>query len=124
MSDLPEVEVRDNRADRQQEIPEYHPYKPIMDRIIVLPIVENEAPDGFVVPEMYRQQTNCGLVIAIGDFTMLGGQQFPISTFVNVGDKIYYGQYNAEKFPLNNHDYEVIRLADVRMVAKKKVIHA
>lgn len=116
MSDT--VEVVDKRNDRST--PEYHPYQPILDRIIVRPVAADESADGFIIPKEWRQQTNCGIVVSIGDFTVLGGERVPLSRFVNVGDKVWYGDYSSERFPLDGEDLVVIRLADIRLVARRK----
>lgn len=76
------------------------PFKPILDRVL-LKLVHEKLPEGeqeFRTSERFRQQTNKGEVLAVGDVVVLSMQKFAITDFVNVGDYVLFGQYTAEEF--------------------------
>lgn len=118
----------------------------LLDRILVKRITDN--PDlevlsdgtvrnkktGFIVPQAYRQHTNIGIVLCVGQFVIVGGVRVPMNEVVSVGDKVTYGDYNSEVFIQNEDitksmcdavemDYEedpeglrVVRVQDIRTV--------
>jgi co-chaperonin GroES (HSP10) len=106
--------VVDLRPDRTKT---YHPPKPILDRILVRRLDSPRDSDGFIVPEKYRQQTNRGEVIAIGDGVVLGVEYYPLAHFVNVGDVVHYGEYTAEQDKFDETLY-IVRIQDVRQVER------
>lgn len=126
--------------------PAYETGRPILDRVIVmrfpddpnLEILEDgsarDKRTGFIILPQYRQHSNTGIVIAIGDFVVMGGVKTDLKTFVNPGDKVTYGDYNSEIFHATaekveamcdavkvnyNPDPEairIIRVQDIRLV--------
>lgn len=90
-------------------MPEFQPFRPILDRILLRlvretkPVQDGEVPD-IRVSEKYRQQTNKGEVLAIGDCVVLGQVKFPLSDFVAVGDIVAFGQYTAEEMSFDRND--------------------
>lgn len=48
------------------------------------------------MPAKYRQHSNTGVVLAIGQFVVIGGCKTPLSDVVKVGDRVTYGDYNSE----------------------------
>ena len=106
----------------------FEPFKPILDRIL-LKLVHDDGPqDGFEVPEKYRQHTNKGEVLAVGDCVVLSGHKMDITDFVNVGDHVLFGEYTAEEFTSDElkaqygdvDKFYIIRVQDVRGKAAKK----
>lgn len=104
------------------------PFRPILDRILLKLVHEDSPKDGFEVPEKFRQHTNKGEVLAIGDCVVLSGQKFPITDFVNVGDHVLFGEYCAERFAseelskqFGTEELYIVRIQDVRGTARKKV---
>ena len=106
------------------------PFKPILDRIL-LRLVKEPTPqhgEGFQVPEKYRQQTNKGEVLAVGDCVVLSGHKMPITDFVSVGDHVLFGQYTAEEFTSDelfqqfkldaDDQIYIVRIQDVRGAAR------
>lgn len=104
----------------------YAPFRPILDRIL-LKLVEEEGPnDGFEVPHRFRQHTNKGEVMAVGDCVVLSGHKFPITDFVSVGDHVLFGEYTAEKFAseelskqFGSDELYIVRVQDVRGNARR-----
>ena len=106
----PVLPIIDTRPDRTKQ---YAPAKPILDRILVRRIDAPKAEEGFVVPEKFRQQTNRGEVIAIGDWVA----EHSLTEFVNVGDIVHYGEYTAEQLKDDPTLY-IVRIQDVRLVER------
>jgi co-chaperonin GroES (HSP10) len=106
--------ITDLRPDRTKQ---YSAPKPILDRILVRRLAAPKAEDGFVVPEKFRQQTNRGEVIAIGDCVVLGHERWNVGDFVSVGDIVHYGEYTAEQMKDDPSLY-IVRIQDVRLVEK------
>lgn len=93
------------------------PFRPILDRVLIRRIEPTATTDGFVVPEKYRQHTNEGVVIALGDGVVLGREWRPLTDFLHVGDTVMYGEYTAERWEATPDDvYWVVRVQDIRGV--------
>ncbi len=109
-----QISVVDTRPDRTKT---YDPPKPILDRLLVRRLATEEQT-GFAIPEKYRQHTNRGVVIAIGDGVILGGDYCRMEDFVNPGDIVKYGEYTSERFGPDDDELYIIRLQDVRTVER------
>ena len=89
---------------------EYNVFQPIMDRLLIkrcpddpnLELLEDGSvrnkKTGLIIAAQYRQHSNTGIVLAAGTMVSLGGQIFPMSDFVKVGNRVTYGDYNSEVF--------------------------
>jgi len=108
------VTVVDNRPDRSKT---YFPPSPILDRLIVRRLAVEEQT-GFAIPDKYRQHTNRGEVIAIGNGVLLGLEFVDMAEFVSVGDIVKYGEYTAERLGPDDEETFIIRLQDVRTVER------
>jgi co-chaperonin GroES (HSP10) len=125
-------------------VPEYTSFTPILDRILVMrvPLDPNHEilEDGsvrdkrtkFIIPAKYRQHSNTGIVLAVGNFVVMGGQRIDLDEIVKPGDRVTFGDYNSEVFPMekekvlamcdalkiNYHEDEqglrIVRIQDVR----------
>ena len=102
-----------------ERIPADAPLRPLLDRVLIRRIEADAAADGFAIPEKYRQHSNLGVVIALGDGVVLGGQWKPLTDFVSVGSKIIYGEYTAEAYDHNGQTYWIVRLQDIRGVVRE-----
>lgn len=110
------VEITDTRAPRV--VHEYEDFRCLLDRILVRRVPPDDAD--FAIPDKYRQHSNWGDVIAIGDSVVLGQQRYPLTDFVNLGDRVRYGEYTAEQYSLDDEDLFIIRIQDVRGVRRLK----
>lgn len=100
----------------------YAPAKPILDRILIKRIPDDpnmelledgsmkDKRTGFIIPPQYRQHSNVGVVLAIGEFVVMGGVKTPLSDFIQPGDKVTFGDYNSEVFHMS--DERVEKLCD------------
>ena len=113
------------------------PFRPILDRVLIKRIEPEAAPDGFEVPDKYRQHTNKGVIIAVGDGVVLGQNFVPFveeqphlgtdeegkskyyrTNFVRVGDTCLYGEYCAEQFEKDGETFYIVRVQDIRGVER------
>ncbi len=124
---------------------------PILDRILVkrcaegpdMKIMEDgsvlNTKTGLVIAAKYRQHSNVGIVLATGQFVILGGQRVPMGDVVRVGDRVTYGDYNSEVFHMDEAKVEalcdsvqmnyevdqeglrVVRVQDVRLVEREAI---
>lgn len=98
---------------------EYEPFRPILDRVLIRR-VEEEEKAGLGVPSKYRQQTNRGVVVAIGDFFVMGGLTRDMAFYLKIGDHVLFGEYNAEKFIKDDEELWLVRIQDIRGVERLK----
>lgn len=128
----------------------YGPMRTILDRVLVKRVPDDpnmemledgsmrDKRTGFVTPAKYRQHSNIGVVLAVGDFVVMGGVKTPLSDFVKPGDKVKYGDYNSEVYYLSDEEVEklcdavefnfvsdpeglrVIRVQDIRTIQHRK----
>jgi co-chaperonin GroES (HSP10) len=129
--------------------PTFESAHPILDRVLVMiysddPNVEiledgssRDKTTGLITAAKYRQHSNTGLVLATGQYVVLSGVRFDMSEFIEVGDKITYGDYNSEIFPMDKKKVlalcdalqinyvedpkglRVVRVQDIRVVEKR-----
>jgi co-chaperonin GroES (HSP10) len=97
-------------------------FTPILDRILVKRCAESSdmkimedgsvlnTKTGLVIAAKYRQHSNIGIVLATGQFVIIGGQRVPMREVVRVGDRVTYGDYNSEVFLMDEKKVE--RLCD------------
>lgn len=97
----------------------YGEFSPILDRVqvrVLDEMVKDES--GVMVPPKYRQHSNKGIVVKVGQWVVLGGKQIPLDEVVKPGDKILFGEYNCEKFTESGEEYELVRVQDIRGVER------
>lgn len=120
----------------------------ILDRVLVMRVPEDanfekledgsmrDRRSGLIITAAYRQHNNIGIVLATGQFVVLGGLKIPMEDVVRVGDRVKFGDYNSEVFVLSEEktrelcdavqmDYEadpeglrVVRVQDIRTVER------
>src|ERR1035437_10110535 len=66
-------------------------FKPILERVLIKRVAEDKNMEqledgsmrdkrtGFIIPAKYRQHSNVGVVLAVGDFVVMGGVKTPLS---------------------------------------------
>lgn len=99
---------------------QYAPFTPILDRILVMrvPLDPNleVLEDGsvrdkrtkFIVPAKYRQHSNTGIVLAVGNFVVMGGQRIDLSEIVWPKCRVTFGDYNSEIFPMPKEQVQAL----------------
>lgn len=124
--------------------------KCILDRLLVKRVLVNpylkeledgsaiDTRTGLVVAAKYRQHSNTGIVLAFGDFVCMGGVEHPLEGMVSIGDRVTFGDYNSEVFPMDEHmaeelckranipfindpeSFRIIRIQDVRIIERRE----
>lgn len=126
---------------------EYGLFKPILDKVLIKRISEDENFEqledgslrdkrtGFVIPAKYRQHSNLGVVLMVGDFVVMGGVKTDLMEIVKPGYRVLFGEYNAEKLKVPDEqvramcdaievefeaseDLDVVRVQDIRGIYK------
>lgn len=113
-------QVEDSRLSQQIQAKaesQYEPFRPILDRVLIRR-VEDEQKSKLGLPEKYRQQTNKGLVLEVGDGVYIGGAVLPMP--VKPGDIVLFGEYNAERFEKDGEELWLVRVQMIRGVERKK----
>lgn len=120
MERIDDIEFVDSRA--RHEVPEYGEFQPILDRVLIKSIAPGTKIEGtgLAVPDRYRQHTNKGEVIALGQVVVLGGEKIKMDEFLGIGDNVLYGEYSAERFLKDNDVYWLVRIQDIRGVSRLK----
>lgn len=100
----------------------YTLFTPILDRILIKRCADGpdqklmedgsvlDTKTGLITAAKYRQHSNIGIVLATGQFVILGGQKIPMADVVRVGDRVTYGDYNSEVFHMD--EARVVALCD------------
>jgi len=110
--------VTDLRPDRSRA---YESARPILDRVLVRRIAQADSGDGLLISDKYREKSRIGEVVAIGDCVVLGGEKYPLTDFVNIGDRVIYGEYTAEAYDHTDPTVAtlfLVRVQDIRTVEK------
>lgn len=128
----------------------FEEFVPILDRLLIMRITDDPNEEmledgstrnkttGLITAAKYRQHSNVGIILAAGKYVVLSGTKFGMSEFVKPGDKVVYGEYNAEAFTMDEAKVRgicdrlqvnyvkdpkgmfVVRVQDVRGVEKRK----
>ena len=91
--------------------------KPIHDKVVVKPIVEDEVTkSGIVLPDTVDQERpEKGKVVAVGTGRILdSGQTAPMS--VSVGDTVMFKKYSPDEIKIDGEEYLVISESDIMAV--------
>lgn len=88
-------------------------FQPIMDRVLVRRI-EKSKTSPIEIPQQYQQQSDEGEVVALGQFVVMGGREYPLDDFLKVGDIVRFSEYNGEKVIDEGVEYVLLRIQDIR----------
>jgi chaperonin GroES len=83
--------------------------KPLGDRVIIKPLVEEEVTkSGIVLPDtVEKEKKEQGAVVSVGNgekITKLG---------LKTGDRVLFGKYSGEDVKVDNIEYKVLKDEDV-----------
>jgi chaperonin GroES len=91
--------------------------KPIGDRIIVEAApAETKTASGIYIPETAQEKPQHGTVVAVGPGKYAEQTGTLIPPTVKVGDKVLYGKFAGQEFPLEGKDYLVMRESDIYVI--------
>lgn len=85
--------------------------KPLFDRVVIEPKVEENVVNGIVLPETSQERPQTGIVVAVGD-----GESFDSDKAImklSVGDRVLYNRYAGTELKLDGKNYVVMRQIDV-----------
>lgn len=95
----------------QESLKKYEPFTPILDRVLIRR-VEDAPTTKMGVPDKYRQQTNKGEILGLGEL---------VKSKLGIGDLVLFGEYNAERFQKDGEELWLVREANIRGVERLKV---
>jgi chaperonin GroES len=87
----------------------YEPFVPLGDRVLIRR-VEDKQKSKLGLPDKYRQQTNKGEIVAVGELV----------TNLKPGDRVLFGEYNAERFQKDDEELWIVRYQFIRGVERLK----
>ncbi|MBI2874270.1 MAG: co-chaperone GroES [Firmicutes bacterium] len=90
--------------------------KPLGDRVVVKPIVQEEVTKGgIVLPDTAKERPQEGEVIAVGPGRVLdSGERVKLE--VAVGQRVIYAKYSGTEVKLEGEEYLIIRENDILAV--------
>ena len=126
---------------------QYESFQPILDRVLIKRVTDDKNMElledgsirdkrtGFIIPAKYRQHSQTGVVLAVGNFVVMGGVKTRLSEIIKPGYKVLFGEYNAEKLKVPDEqvqamcdaigvefeaseDLDVVRVQDIRGIYK------
>lgn len=94
------------------------PYKPLADRVIVVPeTAEQTTRSGIVLPDTAQEKPLSGKVVAVGPGKVSEqGTVIPMS--VSEGDVVLYAKYGGTEVKVNGSEYLIIRESEILAVKK------
>ena len=99
---------------------QYGNFTPILDRVLVKRVSDDKNMEmmedgslrnkstGFIIPAKYRQHSNVGVVLAVGDFVVMGGVKTTLSDIIKPGYRVLFGEYNCEKLKVPDEQVEAM----------------
>lgn len=91
--------------------------KPIGDRIVIEAApAETKTASGIYIPETAQEKPQYGTVVAVGPGRNSEQTGALIPLMVKTGDKVIYGKFAGQEFPIDGKDYLVMRESDVFVI--------
>ena len=87
--------------------------KPLADRVLVKPILEEEVTKGgIILPDTAKEKPQRGEIIAVGPGRLdEAGKRVPMD--VKEGDKVLYEKYAGTEIKLDNEEYLILRESNI-----------
>jgi len=93
--------------------------KPLADRVIIKPSEKEEvSPGGIVLPDIAKEKSQEGEVIAVGP-GRLSEDGKRIAMEVKVGDRVIYAKYGGTEIKIEGEELIILREGDI-LVKKSK----
>jgi co-chaperonin GroES (HSP10) len=90
-------------------------YAPMNDRVLLRRVTEKNH-NLIELPEAYKLDSDLGVVVAVGDYMIVGGEARPIP--LQPGDKVRVGHYNIEDIDVEGEQLMLVSAYDVRLKIK------
>lgn len=84
--------------------------KPLMDRVIIEPIIEEKTPSGIIIPSTAQEKSQKGIVISIGN----GKKDEPIT--VKVNDLVFYEKYSGSELTIDDKNYIILHEKNIMAI--------
>ncbi len=94
-------------------------FKPLHDRIAVLPLAhEEKTSGGIIIPDTAKEKPMQGKVVAVGaGLRDKDGKLIPLE--VKVGDIVMYGKWGGTEVKIDSHDLIIMKESDVMGIVTK-----
>ena len=90
--------------------------KPLADRVVVLPVEEEEQMrGGLYIADTAKEKPQSGQVVAVGE-GKLSDEGVRINPDVSVGQVVLYGKYSGTEVNVGGEDYLILRESDILAV--------
>jgi chaperonin GroES len=90
--------------------------KPLADRVVVLPLDEDEQMRGSLyIPDTAKEKPQSGKIVAVGE-GKLSDAGVRIQPDVEVGQTVLYGKYSGTEVTVEGEEYLILRESDVLAV--------
>ena len=89
--------------------------KPLYDRVVLKPERAQEKTfSGIMLPEVAREKSQIGVVVAVGQGGALDGSNHKIQ--VKVGERVLYSKYAGTEIKVDGEEFMIVRQTDVLAV--------
>jgi len=94
-------------------------FKPLHDRIAVLPVPsEEKTTGGIIIPDTAKEKPMQGKVVAVGNgLRDKDGKLVPLE--VKVGDTVMYGKWGGTEVKIDGKDIVIMKESDVMGIVVK-----
>ena len=90
--------------------------KPLADRVVVLPLDEDEQMRGSLyIPDTAKEKPQSGKIVAVGE-GKLSDEGVRITPDVEVGQTVLYGKYSGTEVTVEGEEYLILRESDILAV--------
>jgi len=90
--------------------------KPLADRVVVLPLDEDEQMRGSLyIPDTAKEKPQSGEIVAVGE-GKLSDEGVRIAPDVEVGQTVLYGKYSGTEVTVEGEEYLILRESDILAV--------
>jgi len=87
--------------------------KPLADRVVVLPLDEDEQMRGSLyIPDTAKEKPQSGKIVAVGE-GKLSDEGVRIAPDVEVGQTVLYGKYSGTEVTVEGDEYLILRESDI-----------
>jgi len=93
--------------------------KPLQDRILVRPLMEDEArKGGIIIPDTAKERPQKGKIVAVGSGKFDNdGKKQPLE--VKKGDQVLFAKYAGTEIKIDEDDFLIMREDDVLGIIQK-----
>ena len=86
--------------------------KPLGDRVLVLPIEQDEVKKGgIIIPDSAKEKPQEGKIVAVGPGKHEDGKLVPMN--VKKGDRVLYSKYGGTEIKIDGKDHLIMREDDI-----------